>query len=45
MSGALSAPVVAGMGGTFTVWVDAASCWALAPKELPFSIMTRAIQF
>ena len=38
-----SVPTAAGMGGAFTVWVDAASRWTLAPKELPFSVMTAAI--
>ena len=36
-------PAAAGMGACFTVWVDAASRWALAPKELPFSVMTAAV--
>ena len=36
-------PAAAGMGAFFTVWVDAASRWALAPKELPFSVMTAAV--
>ncbi|MBC7799517.1 MAG: iron ABC transporter permease, partial [Gemmatimonadaceae bacterium] len=38
-----SLPTAAGMGGLFTVWVDAASRFALAPKELPFSVMTAAV--
>ena len=36
-------PVAAGMGAVFTVWVDALSRYALAPKELPFSVMTAAV--
>jgi iron complex transport system permease protein len=38
-----SLPTAAGFGAVFTVWVDAASRWALAPKELPFSVMTAAV--
>ena len=38
-----SLPTAAGLGAIFTVWVDAASRWALAPKELPFSVMTAAV--
>jgi iron complex transport system permease protein len=38
-----SLPTAAGFGAIFTVWVDAASRWALAPKELPFSVMTAAV--
>ncbi len=38
-----SLPVAAGMGAVFTVWVDAASRYVLAPKELPFSVMTAAV--
>ena len=38
-----SLPTAAGFGTIFTVWVDAASRWALAPKELPFSVMTAAV--
>ena len=36
-------PVAAGFGAVFTVWVDAASRAILAPKKLPFSVMTAAI--
>ncbi len=38
-----SLPTAAGFGAVFTVWVDAASRVAMAPKELPFSVMTAAI--
>ena len=38
-----SLPTAAGFGAVFTVWVDAASRYALAPKELPFSVMTAAV--
>ena len=38
-----SLPTAAGFGAVFTVWVDAASRYAMAPKELPFSVMTAAV--
>jgi len=38
-----SIPIAAGIGGLFTVWVDAAARFAFAPKELPFSVMTAAV--
>lgn len=38
-----SVPTAAGIGALFTVWVDALSRYALAPKELPFSVMTAAV--
>ncbi len=38
-----SLPTAAAFGAIFTVWVDAAARYALAPKELPFSVMTAAV--
>ncbi len=38
-----SLPTAAGFGAVFTVWIDAASRTVMAPKELPFSVMTAAV--
>jgi iron complex transport system permease protein len=36
-------PVAIGIGAIFTVWVDAAARYLLAPKELPLGVMTAAV--
>ena len=40
---ARSVPIAAVMGVIFTVWMDAAARYALAPKELPLGVMTAAV--
>ncbi|MBS7700504.1 MULTISPECIES: iron ABC transporter permease [unclassified Chelatococcus] len=36
-------PIAGLMGAIFAVWVDAASRWLMAPRELPLGVMTAAI--
>jgi iron complex transport system permease protein len=40
---ARSVPVAAVLGAIFTVWMDAAARYVLAPKELPLGVMTAAV--